>query len=159
MKKKNILLSICIAMALGSCSDYLDVEKDLKDRMTLDEVFTSRDYTEQWLAGAYRYVSNYNADMGYGGEWPFAFADDIYHPTYKSFAEKSYGESTYQTSYGYCYQSRADGAAKCLFRFTWDVEEIRWRRLVAVYRSKTTVCRVCGACSISFLLNTYCNVL
>ena len=104
MKKKNILLSVCIAIALGSCSDYLDVEKDLKDRMTLDEVFTSRDYTEQWLAGAYRYVSNYNADMGYGGEWPFAFADDIYHPTYKSFAEKSYGESTYQTSYGYCYQ-------------------------------------------------------
>ena len=104
MKKKNILLSICMAMALSGCSDYLDVEKDLKDRMTLDEVFSSRDYTEQWLAGAYSYVSNYNADMGYGGEWPYAFVDDIYHPTYKEFAEKRYNESKYQTSYGYCYQ-------------------------------------------------------
>lgn len=104
MKKKNILLSICLTIALSGCSDYLDVEKDLKDRMTLDEVFSSRDYTEQWLANAYSYVSNYNADMGYGGEWPFAFADDMYHPGYKEFAEKRYSESKYQTSYGYCYR-------------------------------------------------------
>ena len=104
MKAKYILLSVCLASALSGCSDYLDVEKDLKDRMTLDEVFTSKDYTEEWLAAAYRYIYNYNADMGYGGEWPFGFADDIYHPTYKEFVEKRYSESTYQTSYGYCYQ-------------------------------------------------------
>lgn len=103
MKRKNILLSIFMAAALASCSDYLDVDKDLKDRITLDEVFTNRDYTEEWLANAYGYLSNSCADMGYGGQWPYAFADDIYHPDYRNLWEKTYLEGQWQDTYKNCY--------------------------------------------------------
>ncbi|WP_294479688.1 RagB/SusD family nutrient uptake outer membrane protein [uncultured Bacteroides sp.] len=99
MKKRNILLSILLGVALSSCSDYLDMEKDLKDRMTIEEVFSKKDYTEEWLANAYSYLANSNADMGFGGEWPFAFSDDIYHPTYKSFKEQTYLEGQWQNSW------------------------------------------------------------
>ena len=92
MKKKNIILSFVLGVTLVSCSDFLDMEKDIKDRLTIEEVFSKKDYTEQWLASAYSYLSNSNADMGFGGEWPFGFCDDIYHPTYKNLVEKTYLE-------------------------------------------------------------------
>lgn len=104
MKKKNI---ICVALwgtlLASSCSDYLNMEKDIKDRMTIEKVFASKDYTEDWLATAYSYLIKNNADMGYGGPWPFAFADDMYHPTYKEFKEQTYVESKWQDSYKEAY--------------------------------------------------------
>ena len=104
MKKKNIILSFVLGVTLVSCSDFLDMEKDIKDRLTIEEVFSKKDYTEQWLASAYSYLSNSNADMGFGGEWPFGFCDDIYHPTYKNLVEKTYLEGQWQTSWKNSYQ-------------------------------------------------------
>lgn len=105
MKKKHILMSIVLGttFTLNSCSDFLNVEKDIKDRMTLEEVFAKEDYTEQWLANAYNYLSNENADLGINGEWPFSFSDDMYNPTYKSFKEVTYNQETWQTSWRKCY--------------------------------------------------------
>ena len=41
MKKKYILLSAVLGLGLGlsSCSDYLNVDKFFKDRMSLEDVF------------------------------------------------------------------------------------------------------------------------
>ncbi len=99
MKKKYIILSVVLGLSLASCSDYLDAEKDLKDNITIEKIFSNIDYTEEWLANAYSYIYNGNSDMGWNGECPFAFSDDIYHATYKSIIEKTYLEDKYQTSW------------------------------------------------------------
>lgn len=103
MKKKYIILSMLLGAMLTSCSDYLNVEKDLKDRMKIEEVFTKKDYTEEWLANAFSYLPNENADLGFGGQWPFCFSDDMYHPNYKSFKEVTYSQESWQDSWKKCY--------------------------------------------------------
>lgn len=103
MKKKYILLSIALGFSLASCSDYLDAEKDLKHNITLEDVFSSIDYTEEWLANAYTYLAGSAADMGLNNEHPFAFSDDIYHANYWWLASKDYSENTCQESYRDCY--------------------------------------------------------
>ena len=40
---------IATGLSMASCN-YLDVNTDTKDRMSLEEVFTDETYTEQWLA-------------------------------------------------------------------------------------------------------------
>lgn len=104
---KNIFCKFFLSVALGlifvSCLDYLDMEKDIKDRMTIEEVFSTKDYTEQWLANAYSYLGGANADMGYGDECPFSFSDDIYHSSYNSFTEQTFLEGQWQTSWQNCY--------------------------------------------------------
>lgn len=88
---RNILL-IAAGLSIASCN-YLDVNTDTKDRMSLEEVFTDETYTEQWLANAYSYLSNSEfADISITGANPFNFSDDIYNPIYKSFKEVTYGE-------------------------------------------------------------------
>ena len=49
MKKKYILLSAILGVGLGlsSCADQLDADRYFKDRMSLEDVFSSRDYTER----------------------------------------------------------------------------------------------------------------
>lgn len=105
MKKKHILLSIVLGttFTFSSCTDFLNVEKDIKDRMTLEEVFAKEDYTEEWLANAYNYLINDNADLGINGGWPFCFSDDMYNPAYKIFKELSYGQESWQDSWKKCY--------------------------------------------------------
>ncbi|WP_106830794.1 RagB/SusD family nutrient uptake outer membrane protein [Parabacteroides pacaensis] len=104
MKKKYILLSLAVATAFTSCSDFLNVEKDIKDRMTLEEVFASEDYTEEWLANAYSFLPNETADLGIEGEWPFCFSDDMYNPIYKNLKEITYSQETWQNSWKKCYR-------------------------------------------------------
>ena len=52
MKKKYIILSaVLVGMGLGlsSCADQLDADRYFKDRMSLEDVFSSRDYSEESL--------------------------------------------------------------------------------------------------------------
>ena len=78
---RNILL-IATGLSMASCN-YLDVNTDTKDRMSLEEVFTDETYTEQWLANAYSYLTNSEfADISITGSNPFNFSDDIYNPIY-----------------------------------------------------------------------------
>lgn len=48
-----ILFMVCY---LASCSDYLEVEHNFKDRLTIEKVFTNRDYTDSWLSNTYSYL-------------------------------------------------------------------------------------------------------
>ena len=79
MKKLFKYLSILAisAVAATSCSEYLEVDKYFNDRMTLENVFTSQDYTEQWLADTYSHLKD-NALIDVCGKYtnPHNFADD-----------------------------------------------------------------------------------
>ena len=56
---------------MASCN-YLDVNTDTKDRMSLEEVFTDETYTEQWLANAYSYLTNSERETVL--HWGFSFS-------------------------------------------------------------------------------------
>ena len=96
--------AILAGLSFTSCKDFLNVEKDIKDRMTIEEVFTKEDYTEQWLANAYSYLPNDVADVSSEGNWPFCYSDDMYNPLYKALTEVSYGEESWQDSWKACYK-------------------------------------------------------
>jgi hypothetical protein len=63
--KNNIKLLIMAVTLLfcGACSDYLNVEPLLEDRMDLQDVFESQDYSRNWLAGVYSHLRNDNYDV------------------------------------------------------------------------------------------------
>lgn len=105
MNKKYIILSvtICCAVVFSSCSDYLNNDKKFEDRMTLEKVFSSRDYSEQWLANTFHYLMDFNADVA-SKEWtPFCFSDDMYFgdrsDRYKLWKNVEYDEGFYQNSW------------------------------------------------------------
>ncbi|MFV0323229.1 MAG: RagB/SusD family nutrient uptake outer membrane protein [Bacteroides xylanisolvens] len=82
MKKVIIILSF--VMGLGSvlvgCSDYLDSDYIFNERTTIEDVFHSRDYTNQWLAEAYSYLGHdYLQQICSKKSVPFNFADDMYY--------------------------------------------------------------------------------
>ena len=66
MKRKNIAL-ITLALGIGilfsACNDYLDSDKYFEDRTTIEKVFTSRIRSQQWLAYAYSFLKDENADV------------------------------------------------------------------------------------------------
>lgn len=110
MKKKYIFLSTAFVLGLGlsSCSDYLNTDKYFKDRMSLEDVFKSEDYSEEWLANAYSYLVGSNADVSSKGHTPFCFADDMYFGDrddfYKRLKNGEYGEGDQQGPWGACYK-------------------------------------------------------
>ena len=54
--KKNIFIYLLGAMlTFSSCSDYLDVAPYFEDMLTLDQVFASRTYSDQFLLNVYSY--------------------------------------------------------------------------------------------------------
>lgn len=77
MKNKIILcLIIGLASLHHSCSDYLSVERYFNDRQSLEKIFKSRDYTEQWLANAYFFLLTNNLEIGHVNFTTTNFADD-----------------------------------------------------------------------------------
>lgn len=110
MKKKYILLSTVIGLGMGlcSCTDYLDVDKYFKDRMSLEEVFKDEDHSHRWLSNAFSYLMGSNADVSSKGHTPFCFADDMYFGDrdnfYKRLKNGEYGEGDQQGPWGACYQ-------------------------------------------------------
>lgn len=84
--KRNTMktLYLLLFMALGtgflsSCADYLESDQYFKDRRTLDRTFSSKEYSEQWLAHAYADLTGENADVASKGSTPHCFADDMYY--------------------------------------------------------------------------------
>jgi len=65
MKKKFSIVLIIVfeAVLMSSCSDYLDSDKYFQGRTTLETVFTSKTMSEEWLAHAYSFLPNQNADV------------------------------------------------------------------------------------------------
>lgn len=105
MKKKYTLMSaLCVlAFVLASCADVLDADHYFEDRMTIEEVFTDRDYSEQWLANAYYYLTINNTDVSSKKYNPFCFADDMYYgdtdDRYKRLKNGDYDENFLQGSW------------------------------------------------------------
>lgn len=110
MKTKYIILSAVLGILLGlsSCADQLDADRYFKDRMSLEDVFSSRDYTEQWLASTYDHLAAGNADVASKGHTMFCFADDMYFgdrdDKYKKWKNGEYDENWEQGTWGACYE-------------------------------------------------------
>ena len=115
MKRKHIILSMAfgLCLMLGSCTDYLDSDFLFDERMSLDDVFKSRDYSDKWLAHAYSFLANgYLHDVSSKGYSPFCFADDMYFgdrsDRYKNWKTGSYKEDGLENISGNvwtnCYQ-------------------------------------------------------
>ena len=81
-----ILFMVCY---LASCSDYLEVEHNFKDRLTIEKVFTNRDYTDSWLSNTYSYLRDQNQDIGGKESVPTNFADDIYWADWNNWGNKN----------------------------------------------------------------------
>ncbi len=80
MKTLYLLLFMALGTGLlSSCSDYLESDQYFKDRRTLDRTFSSKQYSEQWLAHAYSDLTGENADVASKGFTPHCFADDMYY--------------------------------------------------------------------------------
>ncbi|NGM89300.1 RagB/SusD family nutrient uptake outer membrane protein, partial [Parapusillimonas sp. SGNA-6] len=81
MKRIAIILSaIGLMTVIGGCKKYLDSDYLFDEQMTLENVFTSRDYTERWLARAYYYLgTNAMQDVSSKKSVMFNFADDMYY--------------------------------------------------------------------------------
>ena len=81
MKKIITILSFAMGLtSLVGCSDYLDSDYLFDERMTIEDVFSNRDYTNRWLARGYAYLSNgYLQDVCSKRDYPFNFADDMYY--------------------------------------------------------------------------------
>ena len=76
---KNILkifVAVFLFIGSSSCTDYLNVDHLLEDRRDLQDVFESRDYSIQWLAGVYSHLKGVNADVSSKGHNPFNFISD-----------------------------------------------------------------------------------
>ncbi|WP_029905290.1 RagB/SusD family nutrient uptake outer membrane protein [Prevotella sp. 10(H)] len=79
MKIKHIILSLLLTFSFSSCSDFLSVDHYFEDLQTEDRIFKSRDYTEQWLANAYKHLLLYNLEIGHQEYTITNCGDDIYY--------------------------------------------------------------------------------
>lgn len=105
---KHIIFFILALFAIVSCADYLDTDKYFKDRMSVEKAFKQREYAENWLAHAYSFLQNENADVCNKNHSWHNFADDIYtgdwDELYKKFKNGEYDEGSLQASWSSCYK-------------------------------------------------------
>lgn len=82
MKKVIIILTLFTSLifTFSGCNDYLDSDYIFDERMSLEDVFQNRDYTNRWLARGYYYLGTNNLqDICNKGAITFNFADDMYY--------------------------------------------------------------------------------
>lgn len=82
MKKIIIILSLIAGLifTFSGCADYLDSDYIFDERMSIENVFTNKDYTNRWLARGYYYLgTNCLQDVCNKGSLTFNFADDMYY--------------------------------------------------------------------------------
>lgn len=109
MKKYIVMLS-ALLLSLGACKKYLNTEHYFKeDRLSLDKVFTNKNYSNQWLADVYTHLRGSNAEVASKGLTPFNFiSDDMFFGdrsnAYKRFKNGEYTEGDEQGSWGSCYE-------------------------------------------------------
>lgn len=81
MKKIIIILSLVTGLSLtfGGCSDYLDSDYLFDERLSIEDVFKNKDYTNEWLSRGYSFIgSGYLQDICSKKSIPYNFADDMY---------------------------------------------------------------------------------
>jgi hypothetical protein len=97
MKRVIIICSLAATLLIG-CADYLDSDYLFDERMSVEDVFQSRDYTNRWMARAYSWLNNgYLQDVCDKDMIPFNFADDMFFGgldnRYKKWKNGQYSES------------------------------------------------------------------
>lgn len=111
MKRYIYIVTLAaLLLSLGACKKYLNTEHYFKDdRLNLDKVFTSKVYSNQWLADVYTNLRGSNAEVASKGLTPFNFiSDDMFFGDrsnkYKTFKNGEYTEGDEQGSWGSCYE-------------------------------------------------------
>lgn len=119
MKTISLLLFLTLGSGIMfSCSDYLESDQYFNDRMNIEKVFSSKQYSEEWLAHAFSDLTNECADVASKGYTPHCFADDMYYGdrdgdydskdvsalSYNEFHTGSYSENDIQGSWERCYR-------------------------------------------------------
>jgi hypothetical protein len=119
--RKTIYLLLFVAIGTGflsSCSDYLESDQYFKDRMNIEKAFSSKQYSEEWLAHTFSDLTNECADVASKGYTPHCFADDMYYGdrdgdydtkdiaelSYNEFHTGLYSENDKQDTWTQCYQ-------------------------------------------------------
>jgi hypothetical protein len=118
-KNKYIVLLLALtACLISSCvKDYLKSDQYFKDRLTVEKVFQSKVYSEEWLAHIFEELKGQNADVASKGHTPHSFADDMYYGdrdkdydpsknelSYNMFKMGLYGENDKQSSWTQAYR-------------------------------------------------------
>lgn len=119
--KKTLYLLTFTAIGTGffsSCAKYLESDQYFNDRMSVDKVFSSKQYSEEWLAHAYSDLQNECADVSSKGFTAHCFADDMYYGdrdgnydisnasalSYNKFHTGLYTENDKQDTWRQCYR-------------------------------------------------------
>ncbi|WP_286734987.1 MULTISPECIES: RagB/SusD family nutrient uptake outer membrane protein [Sphingobacterium] len=83
MQKRNLYLIMLLTLSatmISSCKkDYLNQDQYFKDGLTVDKVFKSKVYSEEWLAHVFEEFKGENADVASKGLTPHCFADDMFY--------------------------------------------------------------------------------
>ncbi len=100
MKKIISIISLAATMGLGlsGCSDYLDSDYLFDERMTIEDVFNNKDYSNRWLARGYYFLGHDDLqEICSKKHMPFNFADDMYYGDggYENWKNGNYDESGY----------------------------------------------------------------
>src|SRR5690606_463769 len=91
-----VLCVVLLTCILTACKkDYLESDQYFKDRLTIEKVFESKVYTEQWLAHVFEEFKGINADVASKGVTPHTFADDMYYGDRDSDYDPSKNELSY----------------------------------------------------------------
>jgi len=97
--QKNIYIILLLVFGssfISSCKkDYLKSDQYFKDRLTVEKVFASKVYSEEWLAHVFEELKDINADVASKGHTPHSFADDMYYGD----RDKDYDPSKNELSY------------------------------------------------------------
>ena len=59
----KLCIGIVLSAIIVACADKLDSDKYFKDRRSLEDVFTDKENTEEWLAHAYSFLNGYNLEV------------------------------------------------------------------------------------------------
>ena len=98
MKTKKYISSLVLGGALcllNGCTDYLESDYLFKERMTIEEVFSNRDYTNEWISNAYSHLGSGYLQNVCGHKYqPFNFSDDMCYNSgdYSNWRNGNYGE-------------------------------------------------------------------
>lgn len=68
-KAASLIAFAVASMIMGSCENYLDIEKYVYDQTTLDSIFLSRERTEQYINGAASLLPDESPQTG--SEWGY----------------------------------------------------------------------------------------
>ena len=137
---------------LSSCSDYLESDQYFKDRMTEKKVFESKQYSEEWLAHTYSFLTNECADVASKGYTPHCFADDMYYGdrdgdydskdisalSYNEFHMGEYSENDKQDTWGNCYKGIRDATT---FIQNIDINQEMTAEEIADYKAQARFVR------------------